>query len=285
MSSTLEYNNEIFPNCPNYNQDLEEFDNHSFNISIKSDPIDSLEDGFNVKKRDDIFHNLFPGKDDNFVCNSNNSTKETKKNEIFKFEKVKREKNNNILTRKRGRKRKNDISERNHNKNSEDNIIRKIKVNMFKYARYIINENLEKDKIEKQPYNKISDLKRDDNIKMFNQNLKEIFFEKELSKKYRNEKYKNYNRNLIDKIYKGKIKQERVKKILDLTFLDLLEICKGNEEKINQLKQEKIRGYKPFIEFLFKEKKKKEVSSYYIEKVKNMINNYEKWFENKKGRK
>ena len=283
MSSTLEYNNEIFPNCPNYNQDLEEFDNHSFNISIKSDPIDSLEDGFSVKKRNDIFHNLFPTKDDNFVCNSNNSTKETKKNEIFKFEKVKREKNNNILTRKRGRKRKNDISERNHNKNSEDNIIRKIKVNMFKYAIKIINENLENNKIKYLVYDETSNLKRDDNIKMFNQNLKEIFWDTKFNKKYKEDR--NYNRNLIDKVYKGVIKQERVKKILDLTFLDLLEICKGNEEKINQLKQKKIRGYKPFIEFLFTEKKKKEVSSYYIEKVKNMINNYEIWFENKKGRK
>ena len=283
MSSTLEYNNEIFPNCPNYNQDLEEFDNHSFNIFNKSAPIDSLEDGFSVKKRDDIFHNLFPTKDDNFVCNSNNSTKETKKNEIFKFEKVKREKNNNIKKTKRGRKRKNDISERNHNKNSEDNIIRKIKVNMFKYAIKIINENLEKNKIKYLVYDETSNLKRDDNIKMFNQTLKEIFWDTKFNKKYKEDR--NYNRNLIDKVYKGVIKQERVKKILDLTFLDLLEICKGNEEKINQLKQKKIRGYKPFIEFLFTEKKKKEVSSDYIEKVNNMINNYERWFENKKGRK
>jgi hypothetical protein len=207
MSSTLEYNNEIFPNCPNYNQDLEEFDNHSFNISIKSDPIDSLEDGFSVKKRDDIFHNLFPTKDDNFVCNSNNSTKETKKNEIFKFEKVKREKNNNIKKTKRGRKRKNDISERNHNKNSEDNIIRKIKVNMFKYAIKIINKNSEKNKIKYLDYKERSNLKRDDNIDMFNKTLKEIFLDIGPSQKYK--KDRNHNRNLIDKIYKGKIKEEK----------------------------------------------------------------------------
>ena len=75
--------------------------------------------------------------------------------------------------------------------------------------------------------------------------------------------------------------------------MDLLEIFRGNEEKINQLKVEKLlkgkskEGYKGFIEKIINDGKKKneEVSSDYIEKVKNMINNYEKWFENKKGRK
>ena len=154
---------------------------------------------------------------------------------------------------------------------------------MFKYAIKIINKNSEKNKIKYLDYKERSNLKRDDNIDMFNKTLKEIFLDIGPSQKYREDR--NHNRNLIDKIYKGKIKEEKVKKILDLTFLDLLEICKGNEEKINKLKQEKIKGYKPFIEFIFTEKKKKEVSSDYIEKVKNLINNYEKWFKNKKGRK
>ena len=263
MYTFFEDNDEILNIGPICNLD-NSFENQSFITINESNINDPYEKGFDQALKSQVDSFFIPIINDNF---------NPKINQIFDIKKI----------TKRGRKRKNDISERNHNKNSEDNIIRKIKVNMFKYAIKIINKNSEKNKIKYLDYKERSNLKRDDNIDMFNKTLKEIFLDIGPSQKYREDR--NHNRNLIDKIYKGKIKEEKVKKILDLTFLDLLEICKGNEEKINKLKQEKIKGYKPFIEFIFTEKKKKEVSSDYIEKVKNLINYYEKWFKNKKGRK
>ena len=239
MYTFFEDNDEILNIGPICNLD-NSFENQSFITINESNINDPYEKGFDQALKSQVDSFFIPIINDNF---------NPKINQIFDIKKI----------TKRGRKRKNDISERNHNKNSEKN------------------------KIKYLDYKERSNLKRDDNIDMFNKTLKEIFLDIGPSQKYKEDR--NHNRNLIDKIYKGKIKEEKVKKILDLTFLDLLEICKGNEEKINKLKQEKIKGYKPFIEFIFTEKKKKEVSSDYIEKVKNLINNYEKWFKNKKGRK
>ena len=292
MDSNFEDNNLNFFNNPNYNHDFP-FKNYSFNFYKEFQPNYSSKDILSMDTfNSDIREFLFLGKDNNSVCDSNNSTKETKKIEIFKFEKVKKEENINILKSKLGRKRKNDKSERNHDKNSEDNIIRKIKIHMFNYARYIINQYLKKEKLFKLDYKERSDLQKDKNIQMFNKTLKEIFLEIEFSSKYKKES-KDHNTNIINQVYNGTIREPKVKKILDLTFLDLVEIFRGNEEKINQLKAEKLikgkskEGYKGFIEKIISDGKKKneEVPSDYIEKVKNMINNYEKWFENKKGRK
>jgi hypothetical protein len=265
MDSNFEDNNLNFFNNPNYNHDFP-FKNYSFNFYKEFQPNYSSKDILSMDTfNSDIREFLFLGKDDNSVCDQNNSTKETKKIEIFKFEKVKKEENINILKRKLGRKRKNDISERNHNKNSEDNIIRKIKVRLFNYAIDIINDHLEEsEEILKLDHKEISNLKRDDNMKMCNKTLKEIFLDIGPSEKYKKKNLKVQNRNIINQVYKGTIREaKKLKKILDLTFLDLLEIFRGNEEKINQLKAEKLikgkrkEGYKGFIEKIINDGKKK----------------------------
>ena len=230
-----------------------------------------------------------------------NSTNKTNKNKIFNITKNKEKKNknneknfsNNNLNKK-GRKTENDKSERNHNKNSDDNIIRKIKVHIFKYARYIINQNIPKKypKICKLSYNEIMDLQVEKNKNMFNKKLEDIFSEIEMSPKFKKEKYKNHNKNLIEKINKEVNKNEKlkkIKKILDLTFSGLLEILIGNEEKIKELGDVKFpfdsgkKGAEKFIEFIINDEKKEEKVS--KEKLNFLINNYENWFKNKKSRK
>ena len=205
-------------------------------------------------------------------------------------------KNEETKINKKGRKTIKDETERTHTNESDDNMIRKIKVHLFKYARDIINQNFEdkSNKILKLDYSSIMCLKRSTNIDLFNKTLKQIFTEERQS-----DKYKNYNDNeneiLIKNICTGIIKEEKVKKILNLKFLELLEIFRcnigQNKKKLNLIekKLESVDlfvgggydGYERFINGLMN---KKTVSEYYIIKMKNMILDYESWFINKEGR-
>ena len=205
-------------------------------------------------------------------------------------------KNEETKINKKGRKTIKDETERTHTNESDDNMIRKIKVHLFKYARDIINQNFEdkSNKILKLDYSSIMCLKRSTNIELFNKTLKQIFSEERQS-----DKYKNYNDNeneiLIKNICTGIIKEEKVKKILNLKFLELLEKKKKkigqNRKKLNLIEKKldgvnlfvnnKYDGYERFINGLMN---KKTVSEYYIFKIKNMILDYESWFINKEGR-
>lgn len=205
-------------------------------------------------------------------------------------------KNEETKINKKGRKTIKDETERIHNNESDDNMIRKIKVHLFKYARDIINQNFEdkSKKILKLDYSSIMCLKRSVNLDLFNKTLKQIFSEERQS-----DKYKNYNDNeneiLIKNICTGIIKEEKVKKILNLKFLELLEIFRrkigGNKkksnviekklERVNLLVNNKYEGYERFINNLMN---KKSVSQNYIFKIKHMILDYESWFINKEGR-
>jgi hypothetical protein len=73
----------------------------------------------------------------------------------------------NGTKRKRGRKKRNDLTERIHGKYSSDNIIKKIKGALFKSLVQFINKILQRDKIIKDlNYKKyINQLKKDINIK------------------------------------------------------------------------------------------------------------------------
>lgn len=164
---------------------------------------------------------------------------------------IKNEENEETKINKKGRKKVKDKTERVHNNESADNMIRKIKVHLFKYIRDIINQNFEdkSNKILKLDYSSIMCLKRSINLELFNKTLKQIFSEERQS-----DKYKNYNDNeneiLIKKICNGIIKEERVKKILNLTFLEMLEIFRRkigrNKKKLNLI-EEKLKGVNLFI--------------------------------------
>jgi len=229
---------------------------------------------------------------------SKSSIVESKKNKIFNIEKVKEKKNEHILQKKRGRQKANEKSERKHNKNAEDNMITKIKIAIFKYIRDIINQNIPKNRIEnkeiiKLDHKEIRNLKKDINIEMFGKTLRELFSGIKKSEKFKNKKYKDQNIIIIRDIDKGAIKAEKVKKILDLKFIELLEIFRKKKEEIiseNGLEEiyllvgknnEKESGYESFINKL----NEKNNSPIYIKNISNLIFKYEDWFKNKKGRK
>ena len=141
---------------------------------------------------------------------SKNFINERKKNKIFYIEKDVEKKNRNNQ-KKKGRKKRTDKSERNHTKNSDDNIIRKIKVHIFKYAIEIMNNNIPKNypKIKKLSYNEINVLQIQKNRAMFSKSLGEIFTEINMSPKFKDVKYKDdNNKKLIEKINKDAVEKK-----------------------------------------------------------------------------
>ena len=226
---------------------------------------------------------------------SKNFINERKKNKIFYIEKDVEKKNRNNQ-KKKGRKKRTDKSERNHTKNSDDNIIRKIKIHIFQYAIEIMNNNIPENysKIKKLSHKEINVLQIQKNRAMFDKSLGEIFSEIKMSPKFKDDKYKDdNNKKLIEKINKEAVKEEKlkkIKKILDLTFLDLLEIFKGNEEMINKLGDVKLlvdNGKKGYEKFINDQKKEQNVTDDddYIKNLMNLINDYENWFDSEKSRK
>ena len=228
------------------------------------------------------------------ALDSKSSINERKKNKIFFIEKDVEKKNRNNQ-KKKGRKKRTDKSERNHTKNSADNIIRKIKVRIFNYAIEIKNNNIPENysKIKKLSHDEINVLQIKKNRAMISKSLGEIFTEINMSPKFKDVKYKDdNNKKLIEKINKDAVKKEelkKIKKILDLTFLDLLEIFKGNEEMINKLGDVKLlvdNGKKGYEQFINEQKKKQNVTDDdYITNLMNLINDYENWFDSEKSRK
>ena len=193
-----------------------------------------------------------------------------------------------------GRKKKEDLKERAHNKNSEDNMINKIKTHFFLYLYEIINENVENEKykVKKIPTKVISNLNVFENKELWNNTISNILKTYKISSKYSN--YNEWeNKNIVEKIEKSK-KEIKVKKILNLEFKELFGIFRrklNNNKDITKELLEKIKGldllnnndiYCDFNNFI----KGIEIleSNEYIESIKNLCLDYENWFKNKVAR-
>ena len=177
-----------------------------------------------------------------------------------------------------GRKTKDSLIKGNHNKHSEDNIMRKIKTNFFKYINEQLNSKLKNKNIQFLKLDsKISEnLKRDYNISLMSQQIKNIYISSQISSKYRKQKTKNYDLNikLIEEIYR-ELEEMDVINALELTYLDLFEEFRNNylEQLLENIRDEEEK------------KKESEIDiNEYLEKIKKLCLNYEEWFKNKKGR-
>ena len=188
-----------------------------------------------------------------------------------------------------------------HTKNSEDNIIRKIKSffgkSLYKFIKnsFINEEDLLKLEID---VNKC--LKKDYNEKLFETKLRDLFMLSNISVKYKLKKVKT-NEQLISKVYQEN-KEKAVIKILDLTYIDAFNIFRRklmNNQAISLDLKRKIEGTnildinkfqdaevfrnKIYLEEIKKGGKKEDIVSY-LNDVKNLILNFENWFANKVGR-
>ena len=177
-----------------------------------------------------------------------------------------------------GRKAKDSLIKGNHNKHSEDNIMRKIKSNFFKYINEQLNRKVKnKNKMFLKLDSKISEnLKRDYNISLMNQKIKNIYLNAKISSKYRTQRSTNYDLNIkiIEETYSG-MEEMDVINTLELSYLDLFEKFRNNylDQVLNHIRDEEEK----------KNESEKDINEY-LEKIKKLCLNYEEWFKNKKGR-
>ena len=181
---------------------------------------------------------------------NNSKNLENKQHYIFMKNKKKFIKKKNLNEdikyniKKRGRKT-NKTKNKIHNKESPDNILRKIKNRLFKYIWIFLNKilNLEGDKkLAKLNYVKnISSLQREREINCLDMKLKDIF-SSDISEKYK-KRPKDYNKKIIDDIINEIPKNENEKEYktkifaLNLTYRDFINLF-TNKINISYLVQQ-----------------------------------------------
>ena len=177
-----------------------------------------------------------------------------------------------------GRKKKDSRIKGNHNKNTEDNIMRKIKTNFLKYINMQLNKKL-KNKEHKflKLDSKINEnLKKDYNEHLMKTKIKNLYLNSEISSKYRTKKakYSDINIKLIEEIYNDYGEYDIID-TLELTYLDLFKEFRNTylDEFLNHIRNEELK----------KDESEEDINSY-LENIKNLCLNYEEWFNNKKGR-
>ena len=207
-------------------------------------------------------------------------------------EKKEENKTQTKLTQNTGRRKKNQEykEEAEHTKSSEDNIIRKLKTQIFSFIHKMLNISIKHNSGRFLPLTKKlnENLKKDFNLELLNMTIEDIYKNTKLNKRYI-EKKGNHNMLLIEEILKENFETETIK-ILSMKFIDVL-----NDIRENNLENflEKIR-----TKMVNNEKKKDNECENdneecidedcdlknYMEKLKRLLFNYEKWFKEKKGR-
>jgi len=196
-----------------------------------------------------------------------------------KFMTKKRYFNVNIKTKK-GRKGNSSNTKSSHTKYSHDNILRKMKVKfLVKLIKYINRKIKSKYKgiigIIKPIRAKIS---QDNSIKfnkeLLNTKLKDIFSNNEINGKF-TKCEKNYNKKVIDLIYKQNIKE--LIDIFELTFLEAFDIFRNtNDTKFSDFEK---------LNIVLDELKEKGNNIDYIKQFNNVAMNFENYYFNKTARK
>ena len=238
-----------------------------------SDPIT-----FNLEKKKQetkVFINNKRNHDKTFYDSNENILEEEEKEKNIKENiKEKENKKKKEEKRKRGRRRKDveyNIKPR-HDKFHEDNIIKKIKLNVFDYILEHLNKSLKDDtytffSLSKQFYDNI---KKDFNEQLIDRTIYDIYFNTDLSKKYVNAP--DSNKILIKKIYEENTEVD-TKHILEMKFRDILDQIREKDLDcfLKKIRDKEIKNNKQFNDI-------------YMKAVKKMLFKYEFYFKLKLGR-
>ena len=199
----------------------------------------------------------------NNIVSTNNSFFINQKNKFFNI-------NKQSKTSKLGRKSKRENSYGKHTKFGDDNIIRRIKVKFIDSSLNYINEQFKNKKLKllKIVGNQAKETNKKKNLLWLKKTMKEVFYE-DISKKTYNSN-KNYNRELIDKIY-FENDEKKVIKLLNLTVNDFLKFLYCSDIKIKGMNQ---------LDEVVNELKNKGESGEYLKKFKNISKCLEETFIN-----
>ena len=175
-----------------------------------------------------INYNKEDENEDEIENNNVNSHSFNKKSEMEKKYKINKK---NIL----GRKTKRSGLIGKHNKFSLDNIIRKVKAKFIDSAFHYINKQFKNKKLIllKIIGTQGKEINKNKNIIWLQKTMKDIFYEDITKKTYNSNK--NYNREIIDKIYLEKDEQ-KVISLLNLSIIQFMNLyC--SQQKIDGMKQ------------------------------------------------
>ena len=183
-------------------------------------------------------------------------------------------------TKKRGRKKVGEIpnEKSKHTKLSDDNKIRKIKGFLLEYILKKLNESIKFSSSRFRPLNKTmkESLKKSENIALLDAYIKDIFSNTKMNKV--SEKKGESNKKLIEKIYEENIEIDTIR-ILNLKFRDALnQIKKNSNGLLDMIKDKEIS-----IQNNSKNKENFNIEKY-MDDIKILLEGYEDWFDNKKGR-
>ena len=174
-----------------------------------------------------------------------------------------------------------------HGKYSPDNIIQKVKnkfiKNLFEYSLNYFNKyklNIKKDiilqKIEYKGFN--DDLNKDCNLQLLDTRLSTILSSKN-SSKCKSIINSDYNGNIIAKILEEETSNEIIMKFLNMTFKDWINIFTRKKKIEHDIEFDGLRL--TFEEIMNKYKDEND----YLTRFVFYLYNYNRWFQNKKGRK
>ena len=214
---------------------------------------DEIKDILTNKKFSEICQKLIKNKNIEETEYRLTNKKRRREKESFVFFKNEKETGEKIKNRKRGRK----IKEGNqnpyrmeHNKNADDNIIKKIKAKILLYPLLFLNKILERNNIFtlcKLDYQYINQIKKEEDLKFLKMSLKDLY-SLEVSSKYKRIS-KNYNKDLINSIIKNKRIEDysTIMFAFNLKFEDWMELF-SYKKNINDM----IKKYKG-IDYVNKE--------------------------------
>ena len=262
------------------------FSNHR-NDNGNSVDIFSWENDFD-KRDENLFEesqnqeNIYFNKSDKynpFVIDkaTNKSTKQSTK--TFKIEHNNGYLNSDMqlaLAIKRGRKKKmiSKLIKSGHNKNKEDNIMRKIKTHLFEYIVNQLNLSLsdERKKFYKIDKSLSENLKKDFNMELMEKRIFDIFMNTKISKKYKRISDKFYNAKLINTILAENIEKETIK-LLSMKIIDMINFIIENQlEEFLSIIENKEKGID------------ESNSEEYMSLLRKVLINYQNWFSIKRGR-
>lgn len=267
----------------NNNKDLKQlFETANENININQKTIYTCNDIKNILNK-----NGFPQEIINKI--NEDSITDKDKQKVYFFEtKIKRIRHLNAPekeTRLLGRKKKTDNSERNHDKNKSDNIIKKCKGIFFSNVIDYINEYLNKNKtcteetvhLLKLDYRQyVNILKKETELKLFNMKLKDLA-SLQISNKYRSKKDKDFNKMKIIEILEQEKNNEKINMILNITFIEWINIFTFKQKFVHEIE---FNGLRNALETIAESN-----SEEYFSRLIFFLFNYKRWFENRKRRK
>lgn len=188
---------------------------------------------------------------------------------------------------KRGRKKKGDNTKRHHDKNSPDNIFKKVKDKLLVYLVISINiilKNIgyEENKLYKLDYKELVNKKSDKkcNLELLNMPIKDLLSMK-ISAKYKTiSNPTNKNVNILEQICKEGANDDIIKYIFKISFKDWIDIFTLKRE--SNIKHVKFEGLDSLLEEIYKNK---DLDSNYFCNFIFCLYNYERYWLCKRIRK